>query len=171
MYANGGTYKGRITKWGLTESRQKKTEQFFVSFQITGQVQDGHEVDCPSSEQTIYRPITDNTIDFLVEDLKNLGFTGTDFSLLDPETPGAHDFAGHEFEARCSHEEYLGKMQERWSFAWAGGGTPALGTSGVSKLNQRFGAKLKQAMAGSVKPSAPASSRPKSHAEQLEEVL
>lgn len=183
MYANGGRFKGRITKWGLTESSKKKTEQFYVVFQVLAQIQDGEEVDCPNSEQTIYRPITDNTIDYFVEDLRNLGFVGTDFSLLDPDTPGAHDFAGKEFVAKCKHEEYEGQTRERWEFGWAGGDLSPLDKTGVSKLNQRFGAKLKQAMAGKngagagagagakPAPSSSASDRPKTTAEQLEEVL
>lgn len=169
MYANGAVFKGRVAKWGLTKSKNKGTEQFFVTFTVLAQIQDGDEADCPTSDQTIYRPITDNTIDFIVEDLKHLGFTGTDFTMLEPESPNAHDFAGVEFLAKCSHEEYQGKTNERWSFAWGGGEAPKLEASAVSKLNQRFGAKLKQAMGG--KPNVAKASPVKSSSEQLEEIL
>jgi hypothetical protein len=177
MYANGGRFKGRVTKWGLTPSSSKGTEQFYVTALLVCQIQDGEEVHCPGGEVTVFRAITDNTIDYVVEDLKNLGFTGTDWSALLPDAPNAHSFEGVEVPLRCKHEEYKGKTQERWEFGFRDGTLKELDSTGVSKLNSRFGAKLKQAFSkGPHKPAPAASQGPltppgKSTAEQLEEVL
>lgn len=145
-----GKYKGRIVKWGLAESKEKKTPQFFCSCEILGEI-DRDESFSPiddAEERTVFRAITSGTIDYVIKDLQTLGWNGTDFNELSPDHPNAFDLTGKEVELRCSHEMYKDKDRERWEFAFSGGGElnlTQLDKKGISALNALFGNKLKAA--------------------------
>lgn len=138
-----GKYRGRITKWGLGKANTGNP-QFVVSFELVGQYQNGNLASCSQFERSVFRVITDNTIDFLVSDLEKLGYPHETFDQLDPNHPQAHDFAGVEVDVQCKHETYEGVTREKWAFAWGGGATiNPLERSDVSKLNAMFGKRLK----------------------------
>ena len=49
-YTNGATYKGKIVKWGLSESKAKKTPQIYFTVLIENEVDaKGVEFDCPAN--------------------------------------------------------------------------------------------------------------------------
>jgi uncharacterized protein (TIGR02996 family) len=153
-YSDGATYKGKITKWGIAESSKKKTPQVFFTVSILAELDDkGEEFDCPSYERTIYRAVTENTVDFLIDDIGRLGFELTSFSQLNPDDPNAIDFTDKEVVVRCKHEEYEGKARERFDFNFARQ-VEQLDKAGVSKLDQLFGSRLKKGGAGKAKPAA-----------------
>ena len=145
-----GTYLGRINKWGLSAAKTG-TPQFFVTFTPLGRVDPSKPDDtenliaCEDWERTIFRAITENTIDFVVRDLKALGYSKDTFDQLDPEHKDAHSFADMEIRVTCKHEEYQGKNKERWDFAFGDGFKPKeMEAGGVKKLNALFGKKLKE---------------------------
>jgi hypothetical protein len=68
-------------------------------------------------QRTVYRVITDKTIDFVVDDLKALGYPHGSFRYLDPQVDGFFDLSGSELEFMCEIENYQGEDKERWSIA------------------------------------------------------
>ncbi len=143
-YTNGGKYKGRIVKWGLGESKEKKTPQLSFVVHIEREVApDGTEYDCPTYERTIYRYITDATVERLVDDLRRLGYEGESFDQLHPDHPQAHSFEGQEVRVYCKFEQYQNQDKEKFEFDF---GTPEIKNmekAAVSQLNAKFGAMLK----------------------------
>lgn len=151
IYFDEGTYQAKITTWGLSKAKTG-TNQFFICFKPTGQiVEDGDGrgiIPCSDHERTIFRPITENTINYVIDDLQQLGYNRDGFQYLDPAAQNAHNFAGQDIEVVCAHESYQGKDKERWSFGWAGGGSlqlKPLENDDVRKLNALFGKRLMSA--------------------------
>ena len=116
---NPGVYQARITTWGLGESKIKNTPTFILRFDVLGKINPndptGPLMACPNYERTIYKAITKNTVEFLSEDLKQLGYDKPSFRYLDPQADNAHDFSGQEITVRCDHDEYKGKLKEQWN--------------------------------------------------------
>ncbi len=145
-----GKYKARIKKWGLAESNTKKTPQLFFTCDVVGFYQKGSGEekchDMNSAERTVFRPITENTIDYVIQDVRKLGWTGAELAELNPDHPNAHDFSNQPIDLICEHETYQGKQTERWSFAFSGGGELTLSMldkKGIGALQAHFGGKLK----------------------------
>lgn len=73
--------------------------------------------------RTVFRTITGNTVNRLVQELRLLGYQGNGFSQLDKESCDAQDFidlSGTEVELRCSENNYKGNQNERWDFRFEG---------------------------------------------------
>jgi hypothetical protein len=74
-------------------------------------------------ERTIYRPITEKSVEYVKDDLDKLGFTGTSFSQLDPSNPKAQLFTGQIIDCYCKHGKTLdNEPKEDWGLARKGGG-------------------------------------------------
>jgi uncharacterized protein (TIGR02996 family) len=171
-YTNGGLYSGKIVKWGLAESSKKKTPQAFFTVLIENEVDaQGETFDCPSYERTIYRAITDNTVDRLIDDIARLGVELSSFSQLDPDSPNAVTFEGREVQIKCKHETYEGKTNERFDFNFGGGGPAQMEATGVKKLDQLFGPRLKKAAAEKPRPATRTPPAQKTTEQQAEEVF
>lgn len=169
-----GKYRGTITKWGLGKAKTGNP-QFQVSFELKHKIgAGGAPEDCPNWERTIFRSITEKTIDYLVEDLQRLGYDRDNFDGLDPEGPQAFNFAGIEVDVECDHETWEGKKREKWRFN-AGGGAPAINPlerKEVSQLNALYSKKLKGGNGASpaAKPTAAAvNTTAQSSREEMEE--
>jgi uncharacterized protein (TIGR02996 family) len=175
-YTDGCLYKGTIVKWGLSESKAKKTPQVFFTVSIKCETDDkGGEFDCPSYERTVWRALTDNTVDYVVEELGKLGFTGSSFAQLDPDHPQAHDFLDQVVTVKCKHETYEGKINEKFEFHLGGTGPKKMESGAAKKLDSLFGGKLK-AVSSEVKreKAKPANTAPaeKSRVErEMEEIM
>jgi hypothetical protein len=140
-----GTYRCRVTRWMLMKAKTG-TPQFALSFTPLGKFNAQNANDdrleaCPDFERTIFRPITEKTAQWLLQDLKTLfEYPHDQFLQLDPESPDAFDLTDREFTAILQYEEYDGKTRERWNFAT---GQPMLGDpmtpSEVRKLDVLFG--------------------------------
>lgn len=136
-----GKHMGRITKWGMGKTKNGNPQLFF-SAEIIGKLNaDGSLASCPQFERTVFRVITDKTIEYIVEDLKNLGYPHETFDQLDPSAPNAHSFAGLQVPLTCKHDTYEGKTNEKWEFAFGGAGYQAvpLERRQVAELNATFG--------------------------------
>ena len=158
-----GRYYGRVTRQAMGETSNGNA-QFVLSFLILGKVNladpGGELLACPQGERSIYRAITENTIDFVMDDLRALGYTKPSFKYLDPETPGFVDFTGKELEFFCSHEAdnrdgRSGELREKWGIARAKSQVKPLDAKKARGLDALFGKQLK-ALAADAAPSTAA---------------
>ena len=152
-----GTYTATILEHGLTPSKRKLTPQLWIKIKPHTMIYpDGTTEEVPTHmqyERTIFRPITENTIDYVLDDLKQLGFEGDSFAVLETGHPDS-TLVGVEASVRCEYQEYEGKTQERWSIARTGGGYEAepMEPGDVQKLDALFGRQLKEKI-GNSKPA------------------
>src|SRR5262249_22740114 len=56
--------------------------------------------------RTYYKAITAETIDWVIRDLRAIGYDRQGFKDFDPEAPGAPDFFGSEIDLRCETDKY-----------------------------------------------------------------
>jgi hypothetical protein len=161
-----GRYRGKIVKWELSESKKKQTPQIAFTFAVIGYYTPSRELMAlpGSDERTVFKFFTEKTIDYVLEDLRRLGWDGADPAELSPTHPNAFDFAGKECDLTCEYEEYEGKQRERWNMGLGGGGlelTP-LDKKGVAALTARFGDKFKATSAKKTpsRPPAPQAAAP-----------
>ena len=142
LFYEPGRYVGRVTNHVLGRTKTGKP-QFILTFEVIGKADGG---DVPANyERSVFRVITDKTVDYVMQDLDQLGFSGEKFGDLDVAESGVWDIRGQEFAFSCTHEEYDGKHHERWSLARDGGTmqhTP-LESKEVRQLDALFGRELK----------------------------
>jgi hypothetical protein len=128
--------------------------QIVFSFLIVGEVDqadpEGDLLSCSQYERSIFRTITEKTIEYVLEDLAALGFTGTSYQQLSLDHPQCVDLRGTEIALFCNHEEdnreeHAGEIRERWSIARASSGpkVDTLDNSDARKLDAMFGKQLK----------------------------
>ena len=161
IYYEHGRYRSRIIEQGMSASKNGKP-QFWVKHVPIGAYEPSSDV-CHTIEgkydRTIFWTFTDKTINFIIRDLERLGFQGSSFSRLDPESPQFVDFRGQEVDTYCSHETYEGKEREKWGLAKpenGGGAKPKpLDSKATKSLDALYGKKLKEKFGnGSIKPPA-----------------
>lgn len=152
-----GRYACKVISQALGEAGTGNP-QFALRFQVMGLVDPADPTRfIPGQQQyerTYYRTITEKTIDYFLEDLKALGFTGSSFKELDPATPNFHDFKGLDIDMWCAHENAQdGGEREKWSVARQGGELTMnpIDPKKVRDLDNLFGKQLK-----SLKAAAPA---------------
>lgn len=142
-----GQYRARVTRWALVKSKEKKTPQFALTFILLGRVSphlaEGELEACPEVERTIFRPITEKTASWLLQDLKTLfEYPHERFTPLDPESADAFSFADKEIPVVLGFEEYEGKTREKWNFATGLQLGEPLTAGEARKLDTLFGAAL-----------------------------
>lgn len=143
-----GYYVGHVQSWQLGENENTGNPQFVLTFTLAHRRRGRELIDCPHWNRSIFRVITDKTVEYFAADLRALGYDRDDFDGLDPDGPCPFDFEGIEIEASMKLEEYEGKTREKWDLAVVGGGAPkvkALEAGGTAKLNALFGGALKAA--------------------------
>ena len=143
-----GRYACKITEQALGEAKTGNP-QFVLRFKVLGLV----DPDDPSKyipaaaqyERTHYRTITEKTIPYLMDDLKTLGFQGTSFRDLDPQTEGFHDFRGGDIDMWCGHEQGQDGIREKWGVARVSGPLEVkpLEAKKLRDLDNLFGKHLK----------------------------
>lgn len=147
---DSGTYVGRVTKSGLGKSKDKGTPYFFVSFIPIGKIDPatpGELAACLDFERTVFRYLTEGTIDYVAKDLAALEYPYDTFDQLAAEHPKHHSFIDREIRVMCKHEPYQNEMKEKWEFAFSGSGLAheKLDPTGTKHLNAMFGKQLKSA--------------------------
>jgi hypothetical protein len=147
-----GKYHARITDYGITEA-STGTQQVFIAFDLIGRFDpaSGQLVGCQPAERTYYKAITPKTIDWVLSDLKTVGFDKDSLKYLDPEVPGAVNLFGKEIDVVCDHETYNGSLRERWSIQRERN-RKKVGHHELSQLDVQFSDQLKKAF-GDGKPS------------------
>lgn len=143
-----GRYLGRVVKQKLGEA-STGNPMFVLTFDVLGLIDPAHPDDdlisVAAGERSIFRVITDKTTEYLIADLKALGFTGQRPSQLDPDSSEHQSFVNQEINVTCSHETYDGKMRERWQLDRGGLEIKALEPQSMRKLDAIFGRNFKDA--------------------------
>lgn len=154
LHYEPGRYWGKVTNQKLTQSSTGNS-QIVITFHIVGKVNpndpDGDLLPCPNEyERSIFRTITEKTIQWVEQDLERLGFEGESFGQIDLEHPNCCDLRGKELAFSCTHEadnreEFAGVLRERWSIATDGTGPQLkpLDSKAIRKLDAMFGKSLK----------------------------
>jgi hypothetical protein len=147
-YYEQGAYVAEVTGQALGKAGTG-TPQLVLRFKVIGKP-DPHDATNYQSvqeyERTMFQAITLNTINFVLEGLKQLGYTDASFGPLDPSHPNHHSFVGKQIEVYCKHERDLSSnIRERWQLSR---GAPALkvdplDSKGVRELDSLFGRALK----------------------------
>lgn len=132
-----GEYTARIVAQGFTESKEKKTPGFFLEVEFLSATGPNSLPDNPQN-RTISWWITDNTIDFVIEKLRLLGWDGAKLTDLEPGADNHHSFVGQEIQVYCQHDGEYDKFDLSHKF----GVEEVAGLA--SKLDKLFG---KQVMA------------------------
>lgn len=163
-----GRYACKVTDQALGEAGTGNP-QFVLRFLVLGLVDPADPSKyLPATQQferTHYRVITDKTVQYLLEDLKLLGFKGESFKALDPNNDGFHDFRGLDIDMWCGHEnDREGKPREKWSVARQGSKfeVKPLEPKKVRDLDNLFGKQLKAMKSAEPIRTAPANAAPPS---------
>lgn len=148
-FYESGRYACKVTDQAMGEA-STGNPQFVLRFKVMGLVDPSDPTRfIPAQQQyerTFYRTITEKTIEYFVEDLKTLGFSGDSFKKLDPNTDGFHDFRGADVDMWCAHEDDTsGGSREKWSVARQAGSfeVKPLESKKLRELDNLFGKHLK----------------------------
>ena len=119
-----------------------------------GELQDFAHHD--QKERSFRRVITDNTINYFIDDLKALGANITSFKQLDPAVGGFHDFKGMELDMWCGRNDYKGDTYEQWQLP-LGDSAPMkkVDPAKLRALDNQFGAALRGAFGAAQSKPAP----------------
>jgi len=116
IWEESNDYRGKPVSGRYTESKNKGTPGMEVCFEISGH------------KKHITFWLTEKSEERTMLLLKDLGFNG------DFENP---KFADIEVSLQCKHEEYNGKMQERWAY-WGEQQSAPLAPSAAKTLQAKF---------------------------------
>ena len=148
-YYEPGTYLAEVIGQGFNEAKTG-TMQFCLRFVPKLLFASGEEhAVLQEYERTIFRPITDKTLDWVLDDLAALGWQGNKWSELDPQTQNYHSFVGQEIKVKCLHEEYEGTMQERWQLFSEAREVVPVAPDKLRRLDDAFGRAIKEYRKGS----------------------
>lgn len=154
-YYEAGRYEGQITSQGFVKAKSGNT-QFVLRFVVKGKIDPANPdnmFSVPNQyERTVYRALTEKTIEYFFEDMNSLGIEGLEsFTELDPSTDGFIDLKGRTADFNCQHEDSEGGKREKWFIARRGAGATkaveSIATSEVKSLDRLFGKHLKKSPA------------------------
>jgi hypothetical protein len=146
-----GVYWCEITEQGMTESKNGNP---MLIFKIKPYAYEDETPVERSLERTVRKAITDKSAEYVIEDLRALGFDRHSFTEIDPRHPNAFQFVGIKATFLCKHEEYNGDLKDAWSFYRNFGGVEIepIDKTKLKRLDGLFGKMLKDAPI--VKPAA-----------------
>ena len=148
-----GRYWGKLTNQQFGKAKSGNPQIVF-SFLLVGMVDpkdpEGDLLACTQYERSIFRAITEKTVEYVLEDLAALGFTGNSYQQISLDHPHCCDLRDTEIALFCQHEEdnrpeHAGEIRERWSIARANSGpkVDTLDDKDARKLDAMFGKQLK----------------------------
>jgi len=145
-YYDEGRYQVKITAQAFGKSPEKHTPFFGLEFFVCGQY-DPVTGELTGVGQRYVREtklwITDGTFERTLQKLRSLGFEGSSFKELNPESSNHHSFVDVEVDMVCQHEDYNGKAIERWELPGLSRTTMANDASVIVGLDAKYGKKLK----------------------------
>jgi hypothetical protein len=155
MQLHPGKYRGRIRDYGVYESQVgQQHPTVIVVFDLIGCYDPAGEIGpCPPETRTYSKAVTEKTIDWVLSDLRAIGFDKDSFKLFDPEEPGAANLFGREIDVVCDHETYEGAVRERWSI-YREPARKKASADVLTQLDARFAAKLEKMSGGGQQPAA-----------------
>jgi hypothetical protein len=112
-----GQYLAQVTNQYFGESAEKGTPKFCLVIRIIGN-RDCPDSPCRPQKREIVWWITDKTVEWVMRDLRALGYMGETLTGVDPDDEDFHDFRGKNIEVSCIHEEdQEGRLWERWKLS------------------------------------------------------
>jgi hypothetical protein len=162
FYAEGN-YVCEIISQAMTEA-STGNPQFVLRFKVLGAPDpknpDNYLVAPQQYERSCYRTITEKTIDWFIDDLRVLGFTGNSFRDLSSDSPNFCNFKGLTIDMYCKHVPGQNGEREEWNISHPRSNSPEykqLDSKQVRKLDDLFGKQLRGGMSGNgqAKPTAP----------------
>ena len=131
-----------VKDWGFGESKEKKTPFFWMEFRFMDISGDNNE------ELTIRKDwyITDRTIDYILRDLRTLGWTGRDITEWEKGQSNSFDFSDKETEISTELEEFAdseGRPRTVSKVKWIGSQkTPMLEPTAIKNLAAKMKGKI-----------------------------
>lgn len=113
-----------MVKWEIAPLGNNGNLFFFLDFKVIGPQSDSGEDGVAFSRpesRSLRRALVPRGLDWLMADLRQLGFEGKELARLDPTAPNAHDFSGREFTAVCEYKDSQDgtKTYEEWRLVQA----------------------------------------------------
>jgi hypothetical protein len=145
-----GKHEVQVTGQGFVKAGSGNV-QFVLKFKVLGKI----DPEDPSKmfavpaqyERSMYRALTEKTIEYFVSDMAKLGVEVSSFADLDPNTEGFTNLTGKTYDMMCTHEAGTdGGMRERWSVVQAFASKPieSIASNEVKALDRLFGKHLKK---------------------------
>ncbi len=153
-----GRYEGEVTDQGFVKARTGNV-QFIIRFTVKGRIDPANPDNMfpvPAQyERTVYRALTEKTVEYFVGDMAGLGIEIASFTDLDPKNErGFVSLKGKIADFICSHETGMdGGLREKWGLgrpATAGKPVESIASAEVKSLDRLFGKHLKKAPATQV---------------------
>lgn len=161
-YYPQGFYQMEVTEQRLGKS-SNGNPQWMVRGNIQQRIHDDGSTEPVERnyDRTIYRVITDKTIEYLLEDLSALGCPGIEkYEQLDQDHPQAWDIRGQWIEVVCTYNTYQGNQREQWNIKRDREATALevkpLDAKELRDLNNLFGKALKGLKANGKQSAKPA---------------
>jgi hypothetical protein len=128
----------------------------FIDFEVIGRYDQatGKLEECPPAVRTYYKSTHPNSLDWLLGDLKFLGYDKPSFRYLDPEVVGAVDWFGKEVDLYCDLKTRDGTPREQWSLFRERSRKKAKAET-LARLDARCADKLQKAFGDAQRPAAP----------------
>lgn len=152
-----GTYLGRMTECGQSESKEKKTPYFWIEFRIEYEAINGQWEPIAPTTRDINFYLSEKSWDISVANLKSIGWNGN----LDAPQFNADVSTGISLE--CTHETYKDKPQERWALPYTGRERAPLDRAAQRALQAKLANEFKPRPAGGPVAPPPAASVPTTH--------
>jgi hypothetical protein len=109
-----GRYLVRVENQCFTESQQKKTLGFRLTFRVQTNLDEPDARVKPFSRDITWW-ISEKNFKRVLQDLHTLGYAGDSLAGVDPDSKSFHGFFGQEIELACTHETgEKGGVFERW---------------------------------------------------------
>lgn len=165
-----GIYRARIVAQGFSESKQKSTPFFFLHIEVVSAA-GPNRMPSKAYQRTIDWYCTENTIGFVLEKLRRLGWTGSKMAELAPGHPQHHSFVGDEIDVECKIENEYDRF-DIVAGSSGSGAAPEAKQGIASKLDKLFG-KAIAASATSKKPKSepPAKEKQEAVEEEYEDAI
>lgn len=156
-----GRYEAEITDQGFVKAASSGNTQFVLKFKVLGKIDPADPskmFPVPAQyERSMYRALTEKTIEYFMEDMAALEVSFGSFTELDPNTEGYIDLVGRTIDMNCSHETNNDGSREKWSIARSFSSKPieSLPANDVKTLDRLFGKHLKKSPAPVQRAAAP----------------
>lgn len=158
MEFDTGSYTAKILDQGFATAKTGN-QQFFLTIEPIYEGTGSEVTELPrqlrGKKRTIFRTITDNTVERFAQDLRSLGYTGDSFDGVDPETKGFHSFKDQEVPVVCKENSFGGNVNERWELEFSGGFTAVRSEKkAIRELSAKYKSVLKNAKPLATPPEA-----------------
>ena len=139
-FYDAGKYVCEITAQKLTTSKNGNY-QVVIQFEPRGFVEkDGSITDSTDGyERSMYMALTEKAAEITRDKLITLGMRFSDWAQVDESHPECCSLIGETVVLDCSHEEWEGKVRERWNTTYMPREIKSVDAEGASDVQAQFG--------------------------------